>query len=67
MDDIKESRPSRHTRADAPVNSQRLRQRAQGLYRSAPDGVLELKGEMDACLIPNPEALSIDSHLLLKI
>ena len=52
MDDIKESRPSRLTRADAHTNSQRLRQHAQGLYRSAPDGVVELKAEVDTCPYP---------------
>jgi hypothetical protein len=43
---------------NAHLNSQRLRQHAQGLHRSALDGVLELKGEMDTCPISNRKAIS---------
>jgi hypothetical protein len=39
MGDIKETRPSRHNRADAPTNSQRLWQHTQGLHKPKTDGV----------------------------
>ena len=45
-------------RMDELRNPQKLRQRAQVLHRSAPDGVLELKGELDIHPIPNPEVTS---------
>lgn len=41
----------------AYINSQRLRQHAQGQHRTVPDGVLELNGEVDICLIPNSEEI----------
>lgn len=47
MEDTKETRLSNLRRAKAHVNSQRLRQHAQGLHGSAPHGVLELNGEVD--------------------
>jgi hypothetical protein len=31
------------------MNLQNLKQQAQGLHRSAEDGVLELNGEVDTC------------------
>jgi hypothetical protein len=40
------------------THSQRLRQHAQGLHGSAPDGLLELKGEVDTSPIPNTNAVS---------
>ena len=58
MEDSKESRPSRRNRAGKRVNTRSLRQQAQGLQGSAPDGVLELKGEVDACPTPGTEAIS---------
>lgn len=39
----------KHVRVTWPgthIKSRRLEQRAQGLHESAPDGVLELKGEV---------------------
>ena len=48
----KETRPSKHNRTTVRMNSQTLRQHAQGLHRSAPGGNLELKGEVDTC--PHP-------------
>ena len=38
-----------------PAHSQRLRQYAQGLHTSAPDGDLELEGEVATCLPHNPQ------------
>lgn len=49
MEDTKETWPSKDCRAGTHVNPQRLRQCAQGLQGSAPDRVLELKGERDTC------------------
>lgn len=40
------------------MNSQNLRQHAQGLHESVLDWVLELKGERTHTPIPNPEAIS---------
>jgi hypothetical protein len=37
--------------------------KAQSLHWTAPDGVLELKGEVDTCPMFNPETVSIDAHL----
>lgn len=47
----KETRPSKHRKAGAHMNSQRLWHRAQGLYRFGPDGVLAPR-EMDTS--PHP-------------
>lgn len=44
------------------MNSQRLRQIAQGLHGSAPFRALELKLEVDTCPIPKLEAVSKESH-----
>lgn len=38
-----------------------------GHTESAPDGVSELKGEADISPIPNPGAISTESHLQVKI
>lgn len=46
------SSPSRHNRVDIHVNSQRSRQRGQDLHGSVPDGILELKEELDT--YPHP-------------
>lgn len=51
----------------AHINSERLRQHAQGLQGSAPDGVLRLKGEVDTHPISNPEQSPSDNHLQMKI
>lgn len=48
MEDTKESRPSRHNRADTDMNLQRVQPHAQGLHRSVPNGFLEVK-EVDLC------------------
>lgn len=45
-------------RIQAHMNSQRLRQNALSLHRSAPDEVLELKGEVGTCPILYPEISS---------
>lgn len=47
----------------ARMNSQRQWQPVQGLYRSKPDGVPVLRGEVDINPIPNPELSPIDNHL----
>ena len=49
MENTKITRPSESARSLHIMNSQRLRQHAQGLHGSAPDGGLEVKGEMDTC------------------
>jgi hypothetical protein len=38
---------SRHNRTDACITSQKLWQHAQSLWRSEPDGLLELKGNVN--------------------
>lgn len=45
MEDMKETRPSRHNRTDVHVNPQRLWQDAQGLCKckSKPDGISVLR------------------------
>lgn len=64
--EAKKTRPLKSTRS-TNMNSQRLKQNAQGLYRSETDGGLKLK-EVDICLlIPSSEAVSIDYHLQMKI
>lgn len=57
--DTKETRPSKH-KTNAHISLQRLGQHAQGLCGSATHGVLELKGEADACFTPS------DNHLQMK-
>jgi hypothetical protein len=52
MEDTKKTRPYKHRRPDLYMNSQRLRQNADGLHRSAPDGVQELKGEVNTFPYP---------------
>lgn len=51
MEDTEKIRPLSQ-QIDAHTDSQRLRQQAEGLRGSAPDGVLEPKGEVDTC--PRP-------------
>lgn len=43
MEDIRERRPSKHSRASAHMNSQELWQQAQDLHRSKHDGALALR------------------------
>lgn len=50
MEDTEEARPSGHKRTYVPVNSQRLRQHAQDLHRSKPDGLSAPRGELDTIL-----------------
>lgn len=52
----KKTRSSRHSGTAAHMNSQSLKNQAQGLHRSEHDGVLELKGKVTTDYIPNPEA-----------
>ena len=57
MEHTKEIRLSKHSRINIHRNSQRLWQRAQGLHRSALDGVL-LLAEVEVDIpSPNPEAI----------
>lgn len=53
MEDTKETGPSRYSRADALMNSQRLWQHARGLGRSKPDRVSMLREGVDIDSIPN--------------
>lgn len=46
IEDIKELSPSKY-RIDTQKKSQRLRQHAQGVLGTIPDGILERKGEED--------------------
>ena len=48
------------------MNLQRLGRPAEGLHRSAPDGVLELRGEADTRSIPSPEAFSRRYSFVIK-
>ena len=43
---------------DTHMNSQRLRQQAKDLQESVQDCIQGLKGELDTCPIPIPEAIS---------
>lgn len=47
VQDTKETRLSKHRTTETPLNSQQLWQHEQGPHRSAPDGVLVLRREMD--------------------
>jgi hypothetical protein len=66
MEDTKKARPSRHNRAGAHMNSQRRRQPAQGPHRSALDGALELRGEVDTPPSQTLKLCTIDCHLQWK-
>jgi hypothetical protein len=44
----RERRPSKHKRTNAQMNTEHV----HDLHGDVPDGVLELKGEVDTC--PNP-------------
>lgn len=63
-DDTKEARPSKHSKTDAQMNSQRLWQHAQGLPGSAPDVVPVIREEVDASPPSLTQQLSLtDNHL----
>jgi hypothetical protein len=57
MVNTKKTRPL-NQQNEAHMNSQGLRQHAQGLHRAAPDGVLELRRKVYIYFTPNPEAVS---------
>lgn len=63
MGDTKRTRRSRHNRPGAHMDSQRLRQRAQGLHRCAPDGVLELKDKWTDAPSLTQKKFPIYNHL----
>lgn len=52
----KKTKSARQSSAAAQRNTQSLKHHAQGLHRSEPDEVLELKRKVDTNYIPNPEA-----------
>lgn len=65
MEHTKETRLSRHNRADTRVNSERhhvnserLWQHVQGLYRSKPDRILVLRGEVDTTQKLSPKLIT---------
>ena len=67
MEDMKEQRPSEHSKTEVHVNSQRLWQHAQGLQRSVPEGSLELK-EVETSPPSLTQKLSlIDNNLQMKM
>jgi hypothetical protein len=53
MEHTKESRLSRHSRAGAHMNTQRLWQHGESLHGSAPDGVPLLREQMGT--LPHPK------------
>lgn len=57
MEDTKKTRPSKHSRTDAHMHSQRLWQCAhRACTGSEPDGVPALRGEMDTRPHPSPRS-----------